>query len=89
MTRKETTIEQSERLIQSGANPSTADKYYEDYDAWSLAAVIDLLPRYVNQNVIKISHRAGNWFVTYDNILGGSSADLLEACVRMHEYLYK
>lgn len=90
MTRKETTIEQSERLVAVGVDPKTADVWCEDYPVWSIAAVLTMLPQNVDGECLTILKGAsGNWHVTYNYIWGTYDTNLLEACVTMYEHLHQ
>lgn len=56
---------------------------------WSLAALLDILPKIVNNETLFIATSAALWHIGYKNIYTAIDDNLIDACVELIEKLHE
>ena len=57
--------------------------------AWSLAALLDILPKVINNETLFIETSPALWHIGYRNIYTARADNLIDACVTMIEKLHE
>lgn len=65
----------------SGKEPITLDEYC--IPCWSLAALIDVLPRIINNETLFVETSAALWHIGYRNVFTARAVNLVDACYEL------
>ena len=68
---------------------SEKSKYYEILPAWSLASLLDVLPKTINNETLFIETSPALWHIGYRDVCIARADNLVDACVEMIEKLHK
>lgn len=63
------------------------NKYYEILPAWSLSALLDVLPKIINNETLFIETSPALWHIGYREVYTARADNLIDACVVMIEKL--
>lgn len=81
----------AKRTWYDAENRRITTKYEKKYyiPCWSLAALLDVLPKIINNETLFIETSAALWHIGYRNIYTARSDNLIDACYEMVIKLHK
>lgn len=80
MTISAKSIYEYKKLLERFADSTSIDVFYP---AWSLAALLNVLPKIVNNETLFIETSAALWHIGYRNIYTARAANLVDAAFEM------